>query len=111
MYGKQDTKRRDEYISAIKNGGIEYVKKRLDSYPNEDELDVINELDVDYDETKILPKGYTPMDILKFCNEHKFKCFGYNWKLEQFITNKMKISILLNMYLHLYFILMINIFI
>ena len=52
MYGKQDTKRRDEYISAVKNGGIEYVKKCLDSYPNEDELDVINELDVDYDEFK-----------------------------------------------------------
>ena len=26
MYGKQDTKRRDEYISAVKNGGIQYVE-------------------------------------------------------------------------------------
>jgi len=82
MYGKQDTKRRDEYISAVKNGGIDYVKKCLDKYTNDDdELDIPNELDVDYDESKILPKGYTPMDILKFCNEHKLKCFGYNWKL------------------------------
>ncbi len=89
MYGKQDTKRRDEYISAVKKGGIDYVKKCLDKYTNDDdELDIPNELDVDYDESKILPKGYTPMDILNFCNEHKIKCFGYNWKLEQFITNK-----------------------
>jgi hypothetical protein len=28
------------------------------------------------------------MDILRFCNEHKVKCFGYDWKLNQFITNK-----------------------
>ena len=33
-------------------------------------------------------KGYTPNDIIQFCYEHKIKCFGFNWKLEQFITNK-----------------------
>ena len=103
MYGKQDTKRRDEYISAVKNGGTDYVKNCLDTYTNDDddELCVITALDVDYDESKILSKGYTSMDISKFCNEHSFKCFGNNWKFEQFITNKMKTLILINIYHHL----------
>jgi hypothetical protein len=33
-------------------------------------------------------KGYSSDDILYFCNEHKIKCFGYDWKMQQFITNK-----------------------
>ena len=32
--------------------------------------------------------GYSSDDILYFCNEHKIKCFGYDWKMQQFITNK-----------------------
>jgi hypothetical protein len=88
MYGKKDTKRRDEYISAVKNGGIEYVEKCLNNYYDNDGLS-LDPLDVDfYDENKIKNKGYTPMDILRFCNEHKIKCFGYDWKLNQFMTNK-----------------------
>ena len=34
-------------------------------------------------------KGYSPDDIVYFCNYHKIKCFGYDWKMNQFITNKM----------------------
>ena len=29
MYGKQNTKQRNEYVSSVKNGGIEYVEKCL----------------------------------------------------------------------------------
>jgi glycosyltransferase involved in cell wall biosynthesis len=32
-------------------------------------------------------KGYTPLDILSFCNKFKIRCFGYNFKMERFITN------------------------
>ncbi len=33
-------------------------------------------------------KGYTSLDILSFCNEFKIKCFGYNFEMDRFITNK-----------------------
>ena len=33
-------------------------------------------------------KGYTPLDILSFCNKFKIRCFGYNFKMERFISNK-----------------------
>ncbi len=33
-------------------------------------------------------KGYSSDDILYFCNQHKIKCFGYDRKMQQFITNK-----------------------
>ena len=33
-------------------------------------------------------KGYSSEDILYFCNQNKIKCFGYDWKMKQFITNK-----------------------
>jgi hypothetical protein len=33
-------------------------------------------------------KGYSSEDIFIFCNYHKINCFGYDWKLQQFITNK-----------------------
>jgi predicted RND superfamily exporter protein len=37
-------------------------------------------------------KGYSPDDIVYFCNFHKIKCFGYDWKMQQFITNKNDLS-------------------
>jgi hypothetical protein len=37
-------------------------------------------------------KGYSPDDIVYFCNYHKIKCFGYDWKMQQFITNKNDLS-------------------
>jgi hypothetical protein len=33
-------------------------------------------------------KGYSSDDIIYFCNFHKSKCFGYDWKMNQFISNK-----------------------
>jgi hypothetical protein len=33
-------------------------------------------------------RGYSSEDILYSCNQHKIKCFGYDWKMKQFITNK-----------------------
>ena len=33
-------------------------------------------------------QGYLSDDILCFCNEHKIKCFGYDWNMQQFITNR-----------------------
>ncbi len=61
--------------------------------------DILTEYtDIDTDKTKgytpsdILSfcntKGYTPSDILSFCNKFKIRCFGYNFKMERFITNK-----------------------
>ena len=55
-------------------------------------------------------KGYSPDDIVYFCNYHKIKCFGYDWKMQQFITNKNDLSNFNKIYLHLYFILMIVIY-
>ena len=26
--------------------------------------------------------------LLNFCNGHKIRCFGYDWMMNQFITNK-----------------------
>ena len=33
-------------------------------------------------------KGYSSEDIIYFCNYHKIKCFGYDWKMQQFITRR-----------------------
>ncbi len=33
-------------------------------------------------------QGYSSLDILHFCNKHKIKCFVYDWKMQQFITDK-----------------------
>ncbi len=33
-------------------------------------------------------KGYSSEDNFYFCNYHKIKCFGYDWRMQQFITNK-----------------------
>ena len=38
------------------------------------------------------PKGYTPLHILYFCNKFKIPCYGYNYKMEKFITNSDKDS-------------------
>ncbi len=28
------------------------------------------------------------MDILNFCNDHKIRCFGYDWMMKEFISNR-----------------------
>ena len=85
MYGNRDNGR-DKFIRTIADGGLEYVKHQLDIGGMSAYLDV---LDPD-EEPQIRDgfKGYSPMDILTFCNDHKIRCFGYDWKLEQFISNK-----------------------
>ena len=81
MYGNRDAGR-SKFISGIANGGIDYVKSILDSYH------ASSDLDYGIDINK--PKGYTPLNILSFCIRFKIPCFGYNYKMEKFITNNDK---------------------
>ena len=78
LYGNRENK---GYIARIADGGLEYIKKELinrdDDEDSEDENDLLNG-----------KRGYTPIEILNFCNKHKIRCYGYDWKLQQFITNK-----------------------
>jgi hypothetical protein len=45
---------------------------------------------IDDDEPQVIEgkKGYSPMDILNFCNDHKIRCFGYDWMMKEFISNR-----------------------
>jgi hypothetical protein len=67
----------------IKNE-IESLYKSIDEYTEQKNI-IDNKYKVYNKQDK---KGYSSDDILYFCNEHKIKCFGYDWKLQQFITNK-----------------------
>jgi hypothetical protein len=67
----------------IKNE-IESLYKSIDEYTEQKTI-IDNKFNVQNKKGK---KGYTSDDILCFCNEHKIKCFGYDWKMQQFITNK-----------------------
>ena len=60
-----------------KGGGIDEYKEQKNITDNK--FNVYN---------KQNKKGYSSNDILYFCNQHKIKCFGYDWKMQQFITNK-----------------------
>ena len=68
---------------TIKNE-IESLYKSIDEYTEQKTI-IDNKYKV-YDKQD--KKGYSSDDILYFCNEHKIKCFGYDWKMQQFITNK-----------------------
>jgi hypothetical protein len=68
---------------TIKNE-IESLYKSIDEYKEQKNI-TDNKFDVYNKQDK---KGYSSDDILYFCNEHKIKCFGYDWKMQQFITNK-----------------------
>ena len=83
MYGDK-SKGKNKYLSAIYKGGMEYVKKMLDVGGFSSELDIIDDQPL-YIEDK---KGYTPWEIVNFCTDHKIRCFGYDWMMSQFITNK-----------------------
>jgi hypothetical protein len=88
MYGDK-TKGHKYYIAKIANGGMEYVKKMLDIGGESAYIDCINDEEPQLIEGK---KGYSPMDIYNFCTDHKIRCFGYDWMMNQFITNKDNVS-------------------
>ena len=79
MYGNRDAGR-SKFISPVVKGGINYVKSLLDTYTDRPGI-----LDDGIEHSK--PHGYTPHDILCFCNKFRIKCFGYNFKMERFMTN------------------------
>ena len=68
---------------TIKNE-IESLYQSIDEYTEQKNI-IDNKSKVYNKQDK---KGYSSDDILYFCNEHKIKCFGYDWKMQQFITNK-----------------------
>jgi len=79
MYGNREAGH-TKYISPVVKGGINYVKSILDSY-----ADIGS--DLDHVDNTLKPKGYTPHDILCFCNKFRIRCFGYDYKMEKFMTN------------------------
>ena len=79
MYGDK-SKGKDMFVSAIANGGMEYVKEQLDIGGFSSELDI-------EPQKRDGKNGYSPLDILNFCNDHKIRCFGYDWMMKQFMTN------------------------
>ena len=84
MYGDK-TKAKNYYNGKIANGGMEYVKKMLDIGGESAYIDCIDDEEPQVIEGK---KGYSPMDILNFCNDHKIRCFGYDWMMKEFISNR-----------------------
>ena len=80
MYGNRELGR-SKFIAGVADKGIEYVKSILEEYHDDDEL---------VEEESDKPKGYTPLHILYFCNKFKIPCYGYNYKMEKFITNSDK---------------------
>ena len=81
MYGNREAGR-SKFIAGVADKGIEYVKSILDDYHDSDDDELIEAPDT--------PKGYTPLHILYFCNKFKIPCYGYNYKMEKFITNSDK---------------------
>jgi hypothetical protein len=83
-YGDK-TKEKSYYDGKIANGGMESVKKMLDIGGESAYLDFI-----DGEEPQIIEgkNGYSPMDILIFCNDHEIRCFGYDWMMKEVISNK-----------------------
>lgn len=81
LYGNKEIKDWN-YDAKIANGGIEYIKSNIEENDDDEE-------DYETEELRLNGfAGYTPDQIVKFCSRHKIQCFGFNWKLEQFITNK-----------------------
>ena len=81
MYGNRDAGR-SKFIAPVANGGIDYVKSILDSFNVKSDL---NNGVIDNS-----PKGYTPLNISSFCIKFKILCFGYDYKMERFMTNNEK---------------------
>ncbi len=67
FYGDK-SKETTYYNCKIANGGMEYVKKKLDIGGESEHLDCIDDDEPQMIEGK---KGYSPMDILNFCSDLK----------------------------------------
>ena len=65
---------------TIKNE-IESLYKSIDEYTEQKTI-IDNKFNVQNKKGK---KGYTSDDILCFCNEHKIKCFGYDWMMQHYL--------------------------
>ena len=74
---------RSKYIAAIADGGIDYIKNSMEKGEMSYYLDYVDE----DEDIKPLGTGYTSEQILNFCTDHGIKCFGYNFKMEQFLSN------------------------
>ena len=81
MYGNRQTTKRDGFLAWIADGGIDAVSAWFDGEEPENPLD----FGVDMEKSK---RGRSSFQILEFCNVNKIRCFGYDWKFNQFITNK-----------------------
>jgi hypothetical protein len=85
MYGDK-TKPKNYYNDKIANGGMEYVNKLLDIGGESAYFDCIDDdewqrLSEPYaSEPQVIEgkNGYSPMDILNFCNDNNIRCFGYD---------------------------------
>ncbi len=45
---------------------------------------------IDDEEPQVIEgkKDYSPMGILNCCNDHKIRCFGNDWMMKEFISNR-----------------------
>ena len=114
MYGVDKTKR--SYIARIAKGGMMYVKELLNDFHKCNSIYCLNDdgnkraykkrqqlleriknekIDEKCEKALIIKKierddfvGYTPADILDFCNYFKILCVGLDFKFQKFITNK-----------------------
>ncbi len=68
----------------IKNN-IESLYQSIYEYTEQKNMvDVLNNITVKRSKQNVKTdmQGYSLLDILNFCNKHKIKCFGYDWKMQ-----------------------------
>ena len=86
-----DKAKNREFIAKIAKGGTNYIENVLKSY-HQSELDnlkdIYSEEELELEMKELEKEGFSPYQILRFCNDHKIRCFGFDWKMRQFITNK-----------------------
>jgi hypothetical protein len=90
MYGNKAERSR---IPFIVNGGMDAVKSVLnDINMKGTSSSVVGFLEDAHGQKMTQFKenfmGYTPDDILMFCNRFKIRCFGFDFKFNMFITNR-----------------------
>ncbi len=119
---KNDEKMIKEYINQYEyDTNYEFDVKSVEDIKNkriQDEIISLYESIDEYTEQKTImdnkfkvynthgKKGYSSDDIIYFCNYHKIKGFGYDWKMQQ-LQIKMRKRHSIKIYLHLCFISMI----